>query len=203
MTPPSRLFGPGTIATVEKLSDGTLQLLPTCIMNDGALPGMWDISPTTERRGGSEDDETFDSSAKALDFVESNTAGKRVRGAMSPCKTSRSSRFPMKVSWRAESLPEGHLSRSRHLEPRSRSQGLSAARGDRGDVLYKRTAENGLDGGGKLGIAGRATGSIHANQQQSEHYEIQGDDLFLGARVKQNHCIQLPGNGRKVAARSF
>ena len=71
------------------------------------------------------------------------------------------------------------------------------------DVLYKPTAENGLGGGGKVGIVGRATGSIHTKQQQSEHYEIQGDDLFLGARVKQNHCIQFPGNHHKVATRSF
>jgi hypothetical protein len=204
VTPPSRLFGPGTIATVERLSDGTLQLLPTCIMNDGALPGMWDISPTTERRGGSEDNETFDSSAKALDVVDSDTAGKRVRG-------SDVSLQDIKIVTISD---EGLMAvRSRYLKGTCQEAviwnleaGAKVCQPQEvieADVLYKRTAENGLDGGGKVGIAGRATGSIHANQQQSEHYEIQGDDLFLGARVKQNHCIQLPGNHQKVATRNF
>src|SRR5262245_30299650 len=41
VTPPSRLFGPGTITTVETLQNGTLQLHPTCIMDEGALAAMW------------------------------------------------------------------------------------------------------------------------------------------------------------------
>jgi hypothetical protein len=79
VTPPSRLFGPGIIA--READKRHAAAVPTCIMNDGSLAGMWDTSTTTERRGGSEDNETSDSSAKALDVVESDTSGKRVRGS--------------------------------------------------------------------------------------------------------------------------
>jgi hypothetical protein len=204
VTPPSRLFGPGTIATVEKLSNGTLQLLPTCIMNDGTLPGMWDISRTTERSGGSEDNETFDASAKAIDVVESGTTGKRVRGTDVSLQD-------IKIVTMSD---EGLMAvRSRYLKGTCQEAviwnleaGAKVCQPQEvleADVLYKTNAENSLGGGGKAGVAGRATGSIRMNQQQSEHYKIQGDDLFLGARVKQNHCIQLPGNHQKVAIGNF
>lgn len=49
VTPPSRLFGPGTITTVEKLPDGTLQLHLACKMDDNALAAMWQKSPTVDR----------------------------------------------------------------------------------------------------------------------------------------------------------
>ena len=71
------------------------------------------------------------------------------------------------------------------------------------DVVYKGSAENGLGGGGKRGIAGRATGSMHTDRQQSKRYVIQGNDFFLGARVNLSHCIQLPQNREKFAVRSF
>jgi hypothetical protein len=49
VTPPSRLFGPGTITTVETLPDGTLQLHLACKMDDTALAAMWHKSPTINR----------------------------------------------------------------------------------------------------------------------------------------------------------
>jgi hypothetical protein len=80
VTPPSRLFGPGTFTTVEKLSNGTLQLRPTCIMDDGTLAAKWSKSPTVDESLVSAIEQTFAASAKALDSIESNTTGKRVRG---------------------------------------------------------------------------------------------------------------------------
>ena len=80
VTPPSRLFGPGTFTTVEKLSNGTLQLRPTCIMDDGTLAAKWSKSPTVDESLVSAIEQTFASSAKALDSIESNTTGKRVKG---------------------------------------------------------------------------------------------------------------------------
>lgn len=98
VTPPSRLFGPGTFTTVEKLSNGTPQLRPTCIMDDGTLAAKWSKSPTVDESLVSAIEQTFASSPKALDSIESNTTGKRARVSISPCATSTSSRCLTRVS---------------------------------------------------------------------------------------------------------
>ena len=50
LTPPSRLFGPGTLITVETLSTGALSLHLACKMNDEALAALWQRSTTLDRR---------------------------------------------------------------------------------------------------------------------------------------------------------
>jgi hypothetical protein len=80
VTPPSRLFGPGTITTVETLPDGTLQLHLACKMDDIALAAMWQKSPTINRSLVSAIKQTFESSAKALEILSSGATGKRIKG---------------------------------------------------------------------------------------------------------------------------
>jgi hypothetical protein len=207
VTPPSRLFGPGTITTVERLSDGTLALRPTCIMNDGtlaALAAMWNRSPTTKRSLVSDDNETFQSSAKARDAVESDTTGNRVRGS----NVSLQNINIVTIS------DEGLIAvRSQYLKGTCEEAvvwnleaGAKVCQPEEvleADLVYKTNVQNGLGGGGKVEFGGQAAGSVHADEQASEHSEVQGDDLFLGARVSPNHCLQLPDSRQKVAARSF
>ncbi len=80
VTPPSRLFGPGTITTVERLSNGTIQLHLACKMDDNALAAMWHKSPTINRSLVSAVKQTFKSTAKAMEIVASGATGKRVEG---------------------------------------------------------------------------------------------------------------------------
>jgi hypothetical protein len=49
-------------------------------MDDGTLAAKWSKSPTVDESLVSDIEQTFASSAKALDFIESNTTGKRVKG---------------------------------------------------------------------------------------------------------------------------
>lgn len=64
------------------------------------------------------------------------------------------------------------------------------------DLVYKTNVEDEIGAGAKVGIAGRATGSIASDQQAQKRYEVRGDDLFLGARVGQRHCFRLTENGQ-------
>ena len=50
VTPPSRLYGPGTIITVEKLSTGALDLHLACKVNGDALSSLWQKSMTLDQR---------------------------------------------------------------------------------------------------------------------------------------------------------
>ena len=75
MTPPSRLYGPGIFTTVETLPNGTIST-----MDDDKLAALWSKSPTVDESLFSAIEQTFASSAKALDSIESNATGKRVKG---------------------------------------------------------------------------------------------------------------------------
>ena len=80
VAPPSRLFGPGTFTTVEKLSNGNLKLHPTCIMDDASLAAKWLRSRTVQENLFHAIEQTFESSAKVVNVSQTNAAGKRVKG---------------------------------------------------------------------------------------------------------------------------
>ena len=75
VTPPSRLYGPGTIMTVETLSDGTLRLHPACKIDGVTLVTRWNKSPTINRSLISAIKQTFASSANALGVIQSSATG--------------------------------------------------------------------------------------------------------------------------------
>ena len=196
VTPPSRLFGPGIFTTVEELSNGTLALRRTCIMNDGTLEAMWNKSPTADEKLFSAVEETFASSAKVLNSVESNTTGKRIKGSdlslrninvvtLSDEGLSSVSRQYLKGA--CEQVVVGNL--------RAGSDVCQAEEVLEADFVYKTKDQDRLRGGGKVEVAGQAAGSVNADQQRSEQFEQRGHELFLGARVSLLHCFKLD-NGR-------
>src|SRR5438477_5976108 len=79
LQPPSRLGGPGTINTVETLSDGSLRLHPTCTMDKNALAALWQESVTVDRHLVSNVTNAFDAMADALSVFAAHTTGNRVK----------------------------------------------------------------------------------------------------------------------------
>ena len=67
LTTPSRLFGPGTLITVETLSTGAVSLHLACKMNDEALAALWQRSMTLDRRLVASIRQTFDFSSRRPD----------------------------------------------------------------------------------------------------------------------------------------
>jgi hypothetical protein len=197
VTPPSRLFGPGTFTTVEKLSNGTLQLRPTCIMDDGILAEKWSKSPTVDESLVSAIEQTFASSAKAFDSIESNTTGKRVKGFDFALRNiyvvtlSDEGLRGVRRQYLKDACEEVVVGNLRAGAAVCQSEEVLEA-----DLVYKTNVEDELEAGVKGGIAGRATGSIASDQRAKNHFETRGDDLFLGARVGQRHCFRLTDNGQ-------
>ncbi len=69
LVPPSTFHGPGTINTVESLSNGKVQLHPTCNL-DEAILARWTLeSRTVERRLRQGISRSFDISAKVRDYL--------------------------------------------------------------------------------------------------------------------------------------
>src|SRR4051794_37595626 len=62
LTPPSRLFGPGTISTVEKLSNGSIQLHLACRMDNDSLKPLWQVSDTVSENLTRDISHAFDAS---------------------------------------------------------------------------------------------------------------------------------------------
>ena len=196
VTPPSRLYGPGIFTTVETLPNGTIKLHPTCTMDDDKLAALWSKSPTVDESLFSAIEQTFASSAKALDSIESNATGKRVKGFD----------FALRTIYVVTLSDEGLSGvRSKYLKDACEENVIWNLRAGarvcqseevlEADLVDKTNVQDELGAGAKVGIAGRATGSVASDQQAKNHFETRGDDLFLGARVGDRHCFQLD-NGR-------
>jgi hypothetical protein len=193
VTPPSRLFGPGTFTTVEKLSNGNLKLHPTCIMDDGTLAAQWSKSRTVQQSLISAVEQTFASSATALDVSDTNAAGKRVRGFAFSLRNihvvtlSDEGLRGVRRQYLRDSCEEVVIGNLRAGAAVCQSEEVLEA-----DLVYRTLNEDELQAGANVGITGRATGSVTGDQQAKERYDVRGDDLFLGARV--GHCFRLMDN---------
>src|SRR5438034_5531068 len=79
LTPPSRLFGPGTISTVERLSNGSIQLHLACRMDNDALKPLWQVSDTVSESLAHNISHAFDALANMLTSAASHATGNRVK----------------------------------------------------------------------------------------------------------------------------
>ncbi|MGH6824225.1 hypothetical protein [Methyloceanibacter sp.] len=196
VTPPSRLFGPGTITMVERRSDGTLKLHTACNIDGDTLAAMWSKSPTINRSLVSAVKQTFESSASTLDLAESDTTGKRVKGTDVALRN---------INIVTISYEDLSRLRSEYVKGGCEQNVLHNLRAGaavcqpeevlEADVVYKQNVQDGLGGGGKIKVTGAGTGSINVDQQTSETSEMQGNDLFLGARLSEGYCFRLDGQG--------
>lgn len=202
VTPPSRLYGPGTIMTVETLPDGTLRLHPACKMNDGILAAMWSTSPTINRSLISAIKQTFESSAKALSVVQSAATGNRINDVDISLRN---------LNIVTISYEDLHDVRNQYLKGACETVVIGNLRAGaevcqpeevlEADLIYKR--KGGLGGKGKIEVVGQAAGSVDFDGDQWEGDEFEGDDLFLGVKVRLKNCFKLAKNGRGLAATNF
>jgi hypothetical protein len=166
-------------------------------MDDGTLAATWSKSRTVDESLFSAVEQTFAASAKALDVIESNTTGKRVKGFDFALRDiyivtlSDEGLRGVRRQYLKDACEEVVIGNLRAGAAVCQSEEVLEA-----DLVYKTNDEDGLGGSVKGGIAGRATGSIGSDQQAKKRYEVRGDDLFLGARVGQRHCFRLTENGQ-------
>jgi hypothetical protein len=193
VAPPSRLFGPGTFTTVEKLSNGNLKLHPTCIMDDDILAAKWRKSRTVQESLFSAIEQTFASSAKALAVSDTNAAGRRVKGfdfslrEIYVVTMSDEGLRSLRNQYLKGSCEEVVIGNLRNGAEVCQSQEVLEA-----DLSYKAHDEDELQGSVNVGFTGRATGSTGGDRRAKERHELRGKALFLGARI--GNCFRLFDN---------
>jgi hypothetical protein len=193
VVPPSRLFGPGTITTVETRSDGTLKLHLACKMNDGDLAKLWRISDTLDRRLIVAVKQSFDASAQALG-AKSKGSGDRARDVDVDLRNMNI------VTMADETLM---AVRDEYLKgPCEQAVIINLQRGAlvcqpeevlEADVVMKDGSQDEFGTGGEVHLASQAQGSAHIDDEKSQINRVQGNNLFLGARIS-GHCLELAEN---------
>jgi hypothetical protein len=204
VTPPSRLFGPGTITTVETLANGKVQLHLACRMNDGALAAMWRKSTTLSRRLVNDVKQTFDSSASAPELVTSHATGKRIHDIDVSLQDISVVTMPYEdlIAVRNEYL-QGNCEEAVIWNLQAGALVCQPEEVLQADIVYRNDRQDGLEAAGKLQPAKRTAASAGVGQHVSETNEVRGDDLFLGVKIGITHCFQLAKNGERLAAGSF
>ena len=203
LTPPSRLFGPGTLITVETLSTGAVSLHLACKMNDEALAALWQRSTTLDRRLVASIRQTFDSAADALTAAKAQATGKRIRDIdvsllnMSVVTMSHESLLDVRSQYlkgNCEAVILGNL-RERALVCQT-EEVLQA------DVVYKFGFEDGLGSTEKLALVEQVAGSVGIDHHASNVNEVRGDDLYLGVKLKAN-CFKLADDDLHIVTSSL
>ena len=199
VTPPSRLFGPGTITTVERLPDGTLQLHLACKMDEKALAAMWQTSRTVDRSMVSAIKQTFESSAKVLEIVSSGANGSRTRGIdvslrdINVVTMTYQDLIDVRNQYLKGSCEEVVIGNLRAGADVCQPEEVLEA-----DLVYKQDVRIGLSVKGKL-AATEAGGSLDVDQDTSNTDKVQGEGLFIGAKVSRGYCFRLAANGQNLA----
>lgn len=199
VTPPSRLFGPGTITTVETLPDGTMQLHQTCRMDEDALSAMWQKSKTLNKRSVAKVKHTLNSSADLVEVVISRANGERVQlldmslKDISIVTMSHEDLISVRTQYLKGSCEEAIIwnleAGSEVCQPEEVLQA---------DVVYRTESRDRLEAGATLKSKVQSTGWTNIAQHLSEANDERGDDLFLG--VKLRACFELADKDLKVAS---
>jgi hypothetical protein len=201
LTPPSQLFGPGTIGTVEKLSDGSLQLHLACSMDNEELAALWQQSSTINRQFASKLENTYKASAEALRKAIANTAGTRVKRVsaslqdMHVITMTHENLLKIRSKYLAGSCEEAIIWNLR--------AGASVCQTEevlRADIAYKVVFEDGLSATEKAELTKEIGASVDISHDNTGTDEVRGDDLYFGVKLNVT-CFRLDDSGGRVAGR--
>jgi len=191
LVPPSRLFGPGTINTVEKLPNGLLKLHPTCTMDKEVLTAMWLGSTTVDRNFAESVANTFTGSAKAADLVKSGAAGEQIK------QISVSLRDMRVITMSHEDLIKlrgmylkGTCEEAVVLNLRSGARVCQIVEVLQMDVAYSVHFAVGLESMEKLTLAEQTAASFDLTVDESLTDVLRGDDLYYGVKLRKLSCFE-------------
>ena len=199
LTPPSRLFGPGTISTVETLPDGSLRLHLTCNMDEDALAKLRRQSPTVDQSEVESVRSRYDASARAFSVVAANATDNQVKRVAFSLRDMHVVTMPDEILYQI---------RKQYLQGDCQAVivgNLSAGAKvcQTADVLQADIALS-MDFSDKVSVAERAAleqkalGSIELDFDGTRLASMQGDDLYLGVNQIRN-CFILNKDGQPIA----
>ena len=191
LNPPSRLYPPGTIATVESLPDKSLRLHLTCTIKPEVLASLWQDSSTVAKRFDSDFASSFSSEANALSIAVARATGNRVR------RVSMSLQNAHVVTISDENLIrirkdflKGNCEQAVIWNLEAGAKVCQTEEVLRADLAYKMSYSSGLGAREKLDLANQVAGTIVGTNQVKNADEIRGNDLYFGVKLNA-HCFKL------------
>jgi hypothetical protein len=199
MALPSRLFGPGTIMTVETLRSGALDLHLACRVDDAELEQRWQSSPAMEMSFKTGVKQTFRSSALAHKLIDYGLFGERASATDLSLQDIKIVTLPYSdlIALRSKYLREA----CEQAVVWNLKQGAKVCQSEevlQADVVYKNAANDRIDIDVKLKPIESAGASGKIDNHGTLNKTGKGDDLFLGIKVRLNHCFTLSENGRDL-----
>ncbi|MBL8895348.1 MAG: hypothetical protein JNJ53_12140 [Rhizobiales bacterium] len=199
LMPPSQLFGPGTIGTVERLPDGSLQLHLACTMDNQELASLWQQSSTVNRQFASKLEDSYKASAEALRKAIANTAGTRVKRVsaslqdMHVITMTHENLLKIRSKYLAGSCEEAIIWNLQAGANVCQTEEVLQA-----DIAYKVDFEDGLSATEKAELTKEISASVDISHDNTGTDEVRGDDLYFGVKLNVT-CFRLDDSGRRVA----
>jgi hypothetical protein len=201
LSPPSRLYGPGTIATVETLPTGALRLHLACKLGEDVLASLWQKSMTLDRRMVTNIEQQFDAEANALNVATARATGKRIRDInvslldMNILTMPYENLLEVRSRYMTGNCQEAIRWNLRHGAEVCQTEEVLQA-----DVVYTFGFQDGLRSDEKLELAEQFAGSVGIGDHVSEANEVRGDDLYLGVKVRFSDCFKFAEGGQDLVA---
>ncbi len=194
--PPSRLYGPGTINTVETLPDGKLRLHRACTVPEDALASMWVESSAGNWNFANHAQDEFSASAEARRLAGSESAAQRIT------RISVSLEDMRVVTMSHEDLLKVQMQFLRgpceQVVVHNLKAGAKVCQTDevlQADLVYRVSYADGLEINEKADLAKQISAKLNVTEESSQVDELRGEDLFYGVKLRLN-CFNLMDGDR-------
>jgi hypothetical protein len=191
LSPPSRLFEPGTITTVETLSDGSVQLHLACRMDNEELRKLTNTSGTVNYNFIEKVSNSLDVQAKALGAIASRTTSNRitqVAGVISDMLIRTMNEEDLQGVLATYLKGPCQAAILKNIENGARVCQLKEVL--QGDIAYQFVFSAGVGVDEQLDLVNKVAGSANLENATASLNEIRGDDLFLGIKADID-CLTL------------
>lgn len=198
LAPPSRLFPPGTISTVETLSNGSRRLHLACTINEDALEPFLVKSSTVDRSRKWQIENAFKASAQALSAAVSSATGNQVKKLdialqnMSVVTMSHENMIRVRRTYLKDDCEQAVL-----WNLRAGADVCQVGEVLQADVAYRLFGVEGIDVNQKLELTEKVKAQIEHPVVTTDNDEIRGKGLYLGVRVNL-YCFRLKDDHRIV-----
>ena len=185
--------------TVETLRSGALDLHLACRVDDAELEQRWQSSPAMEMSIKTGVKQTFRSSALAHKLIDYGLFGERASATDLSLQDIKIVTLPysdliaLRSKYLREACEQAVVWNLKHGAKVCQSEEVLQA-----DVVYKNADKDRIDVDVKLKPIESVGASGKFDNEGTLNKTGKGDDLFLGIKVRLNHCFTLSENGRDL-----
>jgi hypothetical protein len=193
LAPPSRLFAPGTITTVEAMPDGKVRLHLACRMNNDALIPLATESETVAGRFGTRTSESFSAASDVFGAVAAKATGNRVKQvnvALSNMKVLTIAHDDL-IRVRNDHL-KGPCEEAVVWNLKHNAKVCQVEEVLKADVVYRMSFADALDTTQRAELAKEVKASLNIGADFTGVDEMRGENLYFGVRVNLR-CFELAG----------